>query len=95
MKVKHLIKLLREVDPEMEVLIPMNESFDGFFRSPCAGETGVSEIADIPLEHDEHGGLVIPDEEDEAMFPKKEVFMILPHGFSEEPAEDHVHPEMN
>lgn len=42
MKVKDLKKLLEGVDDEMDVFIPMNPEFDGYFQHPCIAETGVT-----------------------------------------------------
>ena len=36
--------MLKEAPRNMEVYIPMGEEFDGYFRTPCAGETGITEL---------------------------------------------------
>jgi hypothetical protein len=94
MTVKQLKGLLKDVDDEIEVLIPVNAQFDGMFRSPCTHETGVSQIADIPTTIDEYGLVEMHDEEDELLAPQIDVFLILPHGFSDQ-SEDEVNSELN
>ena len=93
MKVKELRAMLKGLDGEMEVYIPVNAEFDGLFRTPCTGESGVSQIADFDIEVDEHGLIVPHDVDDELSAPQKDVFMLLPHGFTEEP--HGVSPELN
>jgi hypothetical protein len=44
MKVKDLKELLKGVDEEMDVLIPLSGEFDGFFKHPCKAESGVNEL---------------------------------------------------
>lgn len=85
--------MLDGVDGDMEVFIPVNAEFDGMFRTPCTGESGVSQIADIEPEVDEHGLFMPHEAEDEKLAPQKDVFMLLPHGFTEEP--EGVSPELN
>jgi hypothetical protein len=65
MKVKDLKKLLKGVDDEMDVLIPLNGEFDGFFKSPCIEESGVNELG-------------IGDEEDNET---EKSFILVPCGF--------------
>lgn len=83
MIVKDLRKLLQGVPDDLEVLIPVNAEFDGLFRSPCVGENGVSQISVSEDGHDD----------DEYDMEQKDVFMILPHGFSEE--QEGPSPELN
>ena len=44
MKVKDLKILLKGVDEDMDVLIPLNPIFDGMFKHPCIVESGVGEL---------------------------------------------------
>lgn len=44
MIVDDLKKLLNGVDGKTKVLIPFSSSFDGYFKSPCIEESGVSEL---------------------------------------------------
>lgn len=83
MTVGDLKEMLEGVDNEMEVIIPMNAEFDGIFRSPCAGETGVIEITAEDIE----------DDDIDEFTQMKEVFAILPHGFGE--PHEGVDPELN
>lgn len=45
MTVAELKNLLEGVADDMEVVIPMNPEFDGFFQGPCSYESGVGELA--------------------------------------------------
>ena len=44
MTVKELKGILKDAPDEMQVLIPVSGEFDGFFKSPCNEETGISEL---------------------------------------------------
>ena len=82
MTVKELRELLNEVDDDsIEVLIPVNAEFDGLFRSPCMGESGLGELP-------------IDEEDDEMLGETKDYFLILPHGFGEHD-ENEPDPQMN
>lgn len=75
MKVKDLKKLLADADDEMLVLMPLSAEFDGYFKSPCSEDSGVSTLglSDVP-------GL---EEEDS--------FVIVPCGFFQQTEEAHNH----
>lgn len=70
----------------MRVLIPMHPEFDGFFKSPCVAESGVSSL-----------GLYDEEEEKEARLLNKPVeeasFILVPCGFFEE--NHSVDPSLN
>lgn len=44
MKVRDLKQLLAKADDDMDVLIPLTNEFDGFFRHPCMEESGVTTL---------------------------------------------------
>jgi hypothetical protein len=44
MKIKDLQELLKDVDPEMEVIVSISEKFEGKYAVPCILETDVIEI---------------------------------------------------
>ena len=92
MKVKELKKLLKGVDGEMEVLMPVNQGQDTLLYNACVGQTGVKEIPDIELETDELGLVIIPTVQETLLAPKKNVFMILPCSCDED---DDIDPELN
>ena len=76
MKVKELKQLLAEgcegmTDEEfddLDVLMPLTDTFDGYWKHPCPAETGVAQL-----------GL---DEDDETK--QEAAFCIVSHGFFEE-----------
>lgn len=53
MTVKDLKELLAEADDDMQVLIPLGESFDGAFLSPCMEESGIADLGIYESEDDE------------------------------------------
>lgn len=80
--------MLKGLPGDMEVLIPVVSPFDGRLYSPCMGESGVGQI---PYFEDEEDAL---DEENYTEdMPQTEIFLLVPHGFTEEP--EGVDPEMN
>ena len=89
MKVKDLKKLVSEADDEMDVLIPVNQEFDGRFYLPCSFESGVCAIA-------ADDGLTGEDDIENELLCKEpntvKVFMLVPCGFHDE--KDHSH-ELN
>lgn len=44
MTVKDLKEILKDAPDDLQVLIPMSGEFDGYFKSPCSEETGISEL---------------------------------------------------
>lgn len=44
MNVKQLKKLIKGLPDDMDVLIPTSEIFDGYWYTPCAGESGINEM---------------------------------------------------
>lgn len=44
MTVGELKEMLEDVPDELDVLIPMTDKFDGYWKPPCPEETGVSEL---------------------------------------------------
>jgi hypothetical protein len=41
MKIKDLQELIKDIDPEMEVLVSVSQKFEGFYAVPCIEETQV------------------------------------------------------
>lgn len=77
MTVGELKNKLIGVDDDLDVLISPSLKFDGTFLPACEEESGVIQIADnYPDAHEE-------DEIGDAMVPMKNVFAILPHGFTD------------
>ena len=83
MNVKELKELLKDVPDDTPVVIPVKQYFDGAFYSPCIEDSGVGEL-----------GLYFDEEEEKeaALLGKpthENSFMLLPHGFFEEPDYSH------
>lgn len=89
MTVKDLKAMLDGIDDEMEVFIPANsEEFDGRLYSPCAVDSGLSQIADVPDE--DMQDYIENGEDTEWKYPTKDIFMLVPCGYSEEKDHSHV-----
>lgn len=70
--------LPREEYNNVEVLVPTKEIFDGYFFSPCMGESGINEAG-------------INEDSTEARLD----FLLVPHGFFDEPFIHEVDPTLN
>lgn len=68
MKVKDLRQLLEGLDEDMDVLIPMTDTFDGYWKHPCLEESGPAELG---MTEEEYG-------------PTETSFVLVPCGFFEE-----------
>jgi hypothetical protein len=76
------------LDDEMQVLIPLNQEFDGQWYSPCVAESGTSEMGLEDLDEEELKERELLNKE----VKKETSFVLVPHGFSDE--KDHTH-ELN
>ncbi|RYD96839.1 MAG: hypothetical protein EOP50_06255 [Sphingobacteriales bacterium] len=89
MNVGQLRKMIEGVDDSTPVLIPLSHEFDGRFYSPCAVESGMTEMAsdnELSVEDVHEMELLGKD------IPMERNLMLAPCGFSDE--KDHTH-ELN
>lgn len=81
MNVGQLIEKLKNVDPNMKVIIPMGQEFDGRFYSPCNQDSGVGQMGTDP-------SLSVEDIKEMELLgkeiPEEDVFFLLPCGFRQE-----------
>lgn len=61
MTVKDLKQLLSKAPDEMQVLMPMTDIFDGYFKSPCVKESGVATLGvNENLKTEEDSFVIVP-----------------------------------
>lgn len=85
MNVGKLKELIKSLDDNIKVYIPLNQEFDGFFYSPCEEESGLSELGgDETMSEDE-----VERELNLGTLKTEKVLLLVPCNFDEE--KDHSH----
>ncbi len=88
MTVNDLRKLIEGADGDLQVLIPINQEFDGAFYSPCIKESGITTMGLGDLSEEDIKEMKLLNKP----IPEEKSLLLVPCGFSEE--QDHSH-EMN
>lgn len=86
MLVKELKQLLKGINGNMKVLIPITDEFNGIFYSPCIYESGLGTMGtDFSIDEEEIRERELLNKE----IPSEDIFLLVPCGFTEEHDNSH------